>query len=31
MRKDELTLAICYLAAVAGLLWTLHIIGNYYI
>ena len=31
MRKNEIPLVICYLAAAAGLLWTLHVMGAYYV
>jgi hypothetical protein len=30
MRKNELSLVICYLAAAAGLVWMMHIVGTYY-
>jgi hypothetical protein len=31
MRANELPFAIGYLIAAAGLIWLLHIIGNYYV
>jgi hypothetical protein len=31
MPKNELPLVISYLTAAAGLVWILHIIGNYYV
>lgn len=31
MPKNELPLVISYLTAAAGLVWILHIMGNYYV
>jgi hypothetical protein len=31
MRKNELSLVICYLAVAAGLVWMMHVVGTYYL